>query len=324
MSVLPLFERDLSTLAIQEKFNREADLVLFPGDVNLFLPSIPNNSVDLIITSPPYNLGKDYENRTSLEHYLTGQEALISELYRVLKSSGSLCWQVGNFVDDGEIFPLDILYYPLFKRNGLRLRNRMIWHFRHGLHNSKRFSGRYETLMWFTKSDDYTFNLDPVRVPSKYPGKLHYKGPNKGKPSGNPAGKNPSDVWEVVAQDWETGLWDIPNVKANHPEKTIHPCQFPVELVERCVLALTNEGDWVFDPYMGVGSSLIAALHHGRRAMGAERETAYVDIVRERIQAYRDGTLKIRPLGKPVHEPSGREKVSQIPMEWQQESDDPT
>ncbi len=161
-----------------------------------------------------------------------------------------------------------------------------MWHFRHGLHTSKRFSGRYETILWFTKSDHYTFNLDPVRVPSKYPGKLHYKGPNKGKPSGNPKGKNPSDVWEVVCNDWENELWDIPNVKSNHPEKTIHPCQYPVELAERCVLALTNEGDWVFDPYAGVGSSLIASLKHGRRAMGSEKEPEYVKIMQERIQEY--------------------------------------
>jgi len=158
-----------------------------------------------------------------------------------------------------------------------------------------------------------------VRVPAKYPGKRHFKGPNRGKPSGNPLGKNPSDVWEVVAQDWEELLWDIPNVKSNHPEKTIHPCQFPIELVERCVLALTNEGDWVFDPYAGVGTSLIAALMHGRRAMGSEKEKQYVEIARERLSAYFNGTLRYRPIGKPVYQPTGREKVAQIPDEWKGE-----
>ena len=235
---------------------------------------------------------------------------------RILRSEGSLCWQVGNFVEDSEVFPLDMFYYDIFKNNGLKLRNRIIWHFGHGLHASKRFSGRYETILWFTKSDEYIFNLDSVRVPAKYPGKRHFKGPNRGKPSGNPLGKNPSDIWEFVARDWEKELWDIPNVKANHPEKTIHPCQFPIELVERCVLALTNEDDWVLDPYCGVGSALIAGLKHNRRVIGCDKESKYIKIAKERISDFFNGTLRIRPLGKPVYVGTGSEKVSQVPDEW--------
>ncbi|GAB4409312.1 MAG: site-specific DNA-methyltransferase [Anaerolineae bacterium] len=313
MKNLPLFG---SQLNIADHYDPQAELVLYQGDVRDFLAAIPDESVNLIVTSPPYNLGKEYEDRISIEKYLQDQAQVIAELCRVLREDGSICWQVGNFVDKGEVFPLDILYYPIFKKLGLVLRNRIIWHFGHGLHSSRRFSGRYETILWFTKSDKYVFNLDAVRVPAKYPGKRHYKGPNKGKPSGNPRGKNPSDVWEIMLQDWEECFWDIPNVKSNHPEKTIHPCQFPVELVERCVLALTNEGDWVFDPYAGVGSALIAAVKNGQRAMGSEKETQYVEIARERLISYYNGTLKLRPLGKPVYIPSGREKVSQIPDEW--------
>lgn len=307
-----------SVKPIETNFKPEASIILFDGDVNAFIPSIPDDSIALIITSPPYNLGKEYEDRASIEEYLQSQSRLIAQLYRVLREDGSLCWQVGNFVENGEVYPLDILYYPIFKALGMKLRNRIIWKFGHGLHASKRFSGRYETLLWFTKSDRYVFNLDAVRVPAKYPGKRHFKGPNKGKPSGNPLGKNPSDVWEIVVQDWEESVWDIPNVKANHPEKTIHPCQFPIELVERCVLALTNEDDWVFDPYMGVGSALIAAIMHNRRAMGCEKEAEYVAIARQRIQSYFNGTLRYRPLGKPVYQPTGKERVSQIPDEWKQ------
>jgi DNA modification methylase len=207
-------------------------------------------------------------------------------------------------------------YYPIFKSLGLQLRNRIIWHFGHGLHTSKRFSGRYETVLWFTKSDQYTFNLDPVRIPSKYPGKLAYKGAKKGQPSRNPKGKNPSDVWEILCGEWEQGFIEIPNVKSNHPEKTIHPCQFPVELVERFVLALTNAGDVVYDPYMGVGSTLVAALKHDRQAMGSEKEEAYIEIARARIDQFHQGMLKTRAIGTPIHEPSGREKVAQIPDAW--------
>lgn len=313
MRNLPLFG---SQVEIASHFDPTASLVLFQGDVNDLLATIPDETVRLIITSPPYNLGKEYEDRTSIESYLAVQADTIAQLYRVLRSDGSICWQVGNFVEKGEVFPLDILYYPIFKRLGLSLRNRIIWHFGHGLHTQKRFSGRYETILWFTKSDEYVFNLDEVRVPAKYPGKRHYRGPNRGKPSGNPLGKNPSDVWEILLEDWEECFWDIPNVKSNHPEKTIHPCQFPVELVERCVLALTHEGDWVLDPYAGVGSALIAAVKNDRRGVGSEKEAQYVEIARERLIAYYNGTLKLRPLGRPVHKPSGRERVSQIPDEW--------
>jgi DNA modification methylase len=311
---LPLFETSKTAGTAMNP-----DVALIQGDAHTLIAAQPDRSIDLIITSPPYNLGKDYEQRRSLDSYLEQQRAFIPHLIRILKSSGSLCWQVGNYVDDGEVFPLDIFYYPLFKAHGLQLRNRIVWHFEHGLHSTKRFSGRYETLLWFTKTDEYTFNLDPVRIPAKYPGKLHYKGPNKGKPSGNPHGKNPSDVWAILMDDWEAAFWDIPNVKSNHPEKTIHPCQFPVELVERCVLALTNKGDTVFDPYAGVGSSLIAARKHARRGIGYEQDANYVQLAHQRFAAYENGTLKTRPLGKPIHQPTGREKVAQRPITWDED-----
>ncbi len=222
--------------------------------------------------------------------------------------------QVGNFVKDGEVFPLDILYYNIFKKKGLKLRNRIIWHTSHGLHMAKRFSGRYETILWFTKGDEYKFNLDAVRIPSKYPGKRHFKGPNKGKPSGNPLGKNPSDIWEILVEDWSREIWQIPNIKASHPEKTVHPCQFPIELVERCVLALTDENDWVFDPYCGVGSSLVAGLKQGRRAIGCDKEARYIEIAQERIEAFYRGELAIRPMDRDLYTPVG--KVSRVPNEW--------
>ncbi|MCY4462779.1 MAG: site-specific DNA-methyltransferase [Albidovulum sp.] len=257
-----------------------------------FLQGFPDGHFKLVVTSPPYNLGKDYESRTPLDDYLAQQEAVISECVRTLNPQGSICWQVGNYVTDGEIIPLDTLTYPIFRNFGLKLRNRIIWHFGHGLHCKRRLSGRYETINWWTASDDYTWNLDSIRVPSKYPGKRHFKGPNAGKLSGNPKGKNPSDVWE------------FPNVKSNHPEKTKHPCQFPVELVERLVLSMTNEGDAVLDPYMGVGSSVIAALMHDRDAYGCDIVPEYVETAEQRVEALRKGELKTRPMGKPIYNPA--------------------
>lgn len=304
---------------IADTFDPNAEAVILEGDSAETLKTLPDACVKLIITSPPYNIGKAYEEATHLDTYLDNLTPVVDQLIRVLAEDGSLCWQVGNCVENSEIFPLDIFYYPFFKGRGLKLRNRMVWYFDHGLHASKRFSGRYEVLLWFTKSDEYTFNLDSVRVPSKYPGKTHYKpGENYGKPSGNPLGKNPSDIWKLIQQEWEQGLWCIPNVKANHPEKTIHPCQFPIELVERCVLALSNPGDWVLDPFSGVGSAILAALRRGRRGIGCEKENQYNAAARQRIADFYSGHLPYRPLGKPVYEPTGREKVSQVPKEWRE------
>jgi adenine-specific DNA-methyltransferase len=257
-----------------------------------FMRPIGDGSMRLIVTSPPYNIGKAYERRSPLDAYVKSQAQVISECVRLLADDGSLCWQVGNHVDDGEIFPLDMVLYPVFREHGLKLRNRIIWHFEHGLHCSKRFSGRYETILWFTKSNDYVFNLDPVRVPSKYPGKKYFKGPKVGQLSGNPLGKNPSDIWV------------IPNVKHNHVEKTNHPCQFPVELVERLVLSMTNPGDNVFDPYMGVGSSVIAAIKNDRQGFGCDIQQEYVDLAWERVHLQRAGMLETRPMHKPVYDPA--------------------
>jgi adenine-specific DNA-methyltransferase len=286
------------------------------GDAFENIKQLDDNSIQLLITSPPYNIGKVYEKRTDFAKYLQPFAQFAKDAFKKITPTGSICWQVGNFVHEGEVFPLDIYFYDIFKDAGFKLRNRIIWHFEHGLHASKRFSGRYETILWFTKSDTYTFNLDPVRVPSKYPGKLHYKGNKRGLPSGNPLGKNPSDYWAVVANDWEREIWEIPNVKSNHLEKTIHPCQFPIELVQRCVLALTNEKDTLLDPFMGVGSALLAALIHKRKAIGFETDNDYIATTKKRIADFKNGVLKVRPLGKPVYKPTGRESVSKIPAAW--------
>ncbi len=279
------------TLKKSDTFKKGADIIYFNGDVNRLLSDIPDEFVQLIVTSPPYNLGKEYENKLDLDVYLQQQEEIITECVRVLKPNGSICWQVGNYVDNGEIIPLDILLFPIFSKLNLQLRNRIVWHFGHGLHASNRFSGRYEVILWFTKTDNYVFNLDPVRVPQKYPKKKYYKGPKKGQLSGNPLGKNPSDIW------------NIPNVKSNHIEKTEHPCQFPVELIERLVLSLSNEGDWVFDPFMGVASTAIASLLHHRKVIGAEIVKDYVTIGWERIEKAEMGELRIRPMDRPVYNP---------------------
>ncbi len=282
----------LKKINIATDFDINEQAVLYHGSCIDLLKKIPDKSIQLIVTSPPYNIGKEYEKKTKLSNYIEQQAQVIKECERVLTESGSICWQVGNFVDNGSIVPLDTVLYPIFSKLKLVMRNRIIWHFEHGLHCSRRFSGRYETIVWFTReTKKYVFNLDPVRVPQKYPGKKYFKGPKAGQYSCNPLGKNPGD------------LWIVPNVKSNHVEKTEHPCQYPVELIERLVLSMTNEGDWVFDPFLGTGTSIIAAILHNRRGAGAETEKKYIKLANNRILKAIDGTLNTRPMNKPVYDP---------------------
>lgn len=300
-------------IAIGDSYEAENDATLYHGDCLALLRSLPTESTQLIVTSPPYNIGKKYEDRRgrqTLDDYLAGQKATIDACMRVLRPGGSICWQVGNHVDDGAIYPLDILLYPFFVAHpGVRMRNRIVWTFEHGLHCSNRFSGRHETIIWFTKGDEYTFHLDPVRVPQKYPGKKYYKGPKVGQYSANPLGKNPGDVWV------------IPNVKHNHPEKTGHPCQFPVELIERLVLSMTDPGDLVVDPYAGVASALVAAVRNGRRGAGADLMEEYIAIGRDRLERAAAGTLPVREIGTPVYEPPAGTSATKRP--WEAEMGDP-
>jgi len=295
-----------SRLTIARTYRPGNIATVYDGDCLEMLRSIPDDTIQLVVTSPPYNLGKEYERRLRLGDYFQQQEAVVTECVRVMRPDGHICWQVGNYVERGAIVPLDTILYPIFHDLGLKMRNRIIWYFQHGLHCKKRFSGRYETITWFTKSDDYFFDLDPVRVPQKYPGKRHFRGPNAGKFSCNPLGKNPGDIWE------------IPNVKSNHVEKTTHPCQFPVELIERLVLSMTRPGDSVLDPFLGVGTTIVAAVMHGRKGHGAEVVPQYVEIAKQRIRQAASGTLRTRPMHKPVFNPKDAgKKLTTSP--WREE-----
>jgi adenine-specific DNA-methyltransferase len=250
-------------------------------------------------------MGKSYENKTDAGQFLDDLKKILPEVIRVVRTGGSICWQVGYHVTDGVITPLDFLIYQLMSEYPkIQLRNRIVWTFGHGLHTADRFSGRHETVLWFTKGKRYRFNLDAVRVLQKYPGKRHYKGNKIGKLSGNPRGKNPSDVW------------DIPNVKANHVEKTVHPCQFPIALAQRMIAATTKKGDLVLDPFAGVGTTGAAAALLGRRFVGAELLRKYQRIAARRVTQALNEEIPFRPSGKPVYRPQQGTPLTIIPLNW--------
>lgn len=297
-------------MKIYKHFNNKSNITLFNGDCQKLLKEIPDETIDLIITSPPYCMKKAYEDpNADTETFKQLHTNLFDDIYRVLKPGGSVCWQIGYHVSSSSIIPLDYLVYDIFNEKSkdleypFILRNRIIWTFGHGLNSTQRFSGRHEMILWFTKGNEYNFDLDCVRVPQKYPGKRHYKGAHKGELSGNPYGKNPSDVW------------DIPNVKANHVEKTTHPCQFPVAIAQRLIRALVPKNGLVLDPFMGSGTSGVAAVFEGRRFIGAEIQKEYYDIATNRISGIETGTTKIRD-DIPVAEPNTNMAVAKLPEEF--------
>jgi adenine-specific DNA-methyltransferase len=263
----------MSSSAKQPQESKDLPLdEIYLGDCRQLLESLPDETVDLIVSSPPYNIGKEYESaRKALEVYLEEQTEVLRECARVLKSTGSIFWQVGAFSDKGVLIPLDIKFFPILESCGLLPRNRIVWARQHGLHAKRRFSCRHETILWFTKSDDYVFDLDAIRVPQKYQNKRYFRGERKGELSGNPEGKNPGDIWVFR------------NVKHNHEEQTIHPCQFPEDLVARIVLCTTHEGDTVLDPYMGAGTVAMVASEYNRHFIGAELDPKYHDVIIRRL-----------------------------------------
>lgn len=299
----PLVYRTASKAAV--KFEEKQPAVLFSGDCLKLLKALPDNSIDLVVTSPPYCMGKEYESSTSVDDFLEAHKILLPEIIRVTKRGGSICWQVGVHVANQTMLPLDFAVFALLHQHKtLNLRNRIIWTFDHGLHTQSRFSGRYETVLWYTKGRKYRFDLDAIRVPQKYPGKRHYKGPNKGSFSGNPLGKNPGDVWQ------------IPNVKGNHIEKADHPCQFPVALVQRFIKALCPKRGVVFDPFFGSGSAGVAAAIEGRRFIGAELNPTYISGARSRIDDALNGRAQYRPLERPIYAPSPDSAVAKAPSHF--------
>ena len=297
-------------MQIYNNYSESNKVTLHNGDCIELLRNLPDESVDLVVTSPPYCIGKAYEDpHDDIQTFRKLHTDIFQELYRVVKPGGSICWQVGYHISDKCVIPLDYIVYEIFTSlsesldHPLTLRNRIVWTFGHGLNSTTRFSGRHETILWFTKGAQTVFNLDAVRVPQKYPGKRSYRGPNKGELSGNPLGKNPSDIW------------DIPNVKAKHVEKTTHPCQFPVAIPQRLIRALTLPDALVLDPFMGSGTTGVAALIEGRRFAGAEIKKEYYEISIERLNDAAEGKAKVRE-DKPVSEPNPNAAVAKLPDEF--------
>ena len=294
-------------LAANELKKERDTSVVYSGDCLDLLAKMPDNSVSCTISSPPYCIGKEYEISRTFDDFFGEQSVVLPEVARVTKPGGSICWQIGYYVRKRQAVPLDFVVYSILAPlANMFLRNRIIWTYGHGIPEVNRFSGRHETVLWFTKGDKYDFDLDAVREPQKYPGKRKYKGPKRGEFSSNPKGKNPGDVWA------------IPNVKAMHVERAGHPCQFPVGLADRLVRALSPRGALVFDPYMGAGFTGVAAVLNGRRFLGSELNRRYVKIAVTRLAESHAGTVRYRPAEQPIYVPGPGLAVARRPAHFQE------
>jgi len=239
------------------------------GDCLERFAEIESGSVAHVLTSPPYNIGKPYEATLPLDSYLLWCRRWLAEISRVLTPTGAAWINLGfvEVADRGTAVPLAYLLWPLID---LYLVQEVVWRYENGVACKRRLSPRNEKLLWLVRDPaSCRFNLDDIRDPNvRYPqsrrhGRLRY----------NPLGKNPGDVWH------------IPKVVAGRssPERTGHPTQMPLALAERVVLACSTAGDLVLDPFAGSGTTLVAAIRHGRSAMGIERDAAYAAIAERRL-----------------------------------------
>ena len=288
---------------IERDYSSDSRFIVRHGDWRKLLDQVPSDSVDLTVTSPPYCIGKSYDKSNTLDSFREEHREIIPRIVNITKPGGSICWQVGYHVRNSTLTPLDFIVHEIFASiPNIFLRNRLIWSFNSGLHCSRRLSGRHEVVLWYSKGDQYHFDLDPIRMPQLYPGKRYHKGTKRGQLSGNPLGKNPGDVWA------------IPQVKAASVEKTQHPCQFPIGLVQGLIRALCPPDGRVLDPFLGSGTTGAAAAIEGRRFAGAELDRDFYRISVQRIQQAIDGKLRYRPYGKPLLTPIG--KVARRPPQF--------
>ena len=226
------------------------------GDCINELKSIRSNSVDLIIADPPYNVGKDYGNKSDkqdFDEYLEFSKKWLSECYRILKKEGTIYVFIGFRY-------ISYLYQIMEKDLGMNFINWISWHYTQGIGKTKGFSPRHDDILMFSKSANYKFNLDDIRVPQKFYRKVN-----------NMRGANPGDVWAVS------------HIHFCQKGRQPHPTQKPEAIIERMVLASSDERDLVVDPFCGSGTTLRVCQQLNRKAIGIELNEDYVIQTKERL-----------------------------------------
>lgn len=247
------------------------NFLLFNADMLSSLENIKAKLIDLTVTSPPYNIGKEYEKVRPINEYVAWSKKWIGQVYKVTKKNGAFVLNLGyiSIERKGHAVPLP---YLLWNKTKFYLNQEIVWNYGAGVAASKYLSPRNEKLLWYVKDmNNYTFNLDEIRDPDiKYPNQK-----KNGKIRVNSIGKNPSDVWMVAKV---TSGKDRAS-----SERTPHPAQFPVDLIERAIKGFSNPGDIIMDPFMGSGTVAEVALANRRKVIGFEVNSNYCELIRERV-----------------------------------------
>ncbi|MCF5913867.1 MULTISPECIES: DNA-methyltransferase [Aeromonas] len=268
------FENVVETLG--QPFYRDERTALYHGDCVEIMSQLPRNSVDLTITSPPYNIGKAYEEILDVHKYIEWCVSWLKKIHDVTAHNGALALNVGylEVPKKGHAVPIP---YLLWDKTPFYLHQEIVWNYGAGVASRKRLSPRNEKVLWFLKdSDNYTFNLDPIRDPDvKYPNQK-----KNGKLKCNPLGKNPSDVWQIAKV--------TSGKNRSSQERAPHPAQFPLELINRLMKGFSNEEDIVLDPFLGSGTTAESSIINGRYVIGIEINKEYLLYAKNRLQRRKD------------------------------------
>lgn len=245
---------------------------IYNADCMDLMGYIPDNSIDLFFTSPPYNIGKEYEKVMPVDEYLEWSEHWIGEIYRCTKNDGAFIYNVGYFSIPNRARAVPISYL-MWNRTPFYLNQEIVWNYGAGVATKHYLSPRNEKLLWFVKNKDcYCFNLDDIRDPNV----LYPNQKKKGRLRCNTLGKNPSDVWQIAKVTSGAGR--------SSKERTKHPAQFPLDLCDRVIKGFSNEGEIIIDPFMGSASAIESCLRNNRYSIGIEINCDYCHLAYERIQ----------------------------------------
>lgn len=242
------------------------------GDCRELMKELEENSISMIVTSPPYNLKKNYGAYEDNVHITEWKELInqvFKEAHRVLKPNGSFFLNVSPIPDDKtkEIIPLDSIAWEIAKKNGFYLRNKIVWHFNNMQNCVNRLSGRWEAILWFVKDiNNYTFNLKDIKIPCITQNDKRFRAED---------GRNPTDVWYFDR---------VNNMTKKKLGLMNHPCIYPLEMIERIIKMSTNKGDIVLDPFVGSGTTLVAAKKLERNSIGFDINRDFGKLITKRLE----------------------------------------
>ncbi len=259
------------------------------GDSLELLKQLPDNSVDLVITSPPYADLKVYIDNPGIlaDDYVNWFIPYCKEIERVIKPTGSFILNINDKVENGFRHPYVFdLISKLHKETGLKMFERLFWNKMKGLPNRSRFGDRVEYLFWFAKEKGFKFNIDDMRTEYSEKSIKRMTKPLKKRFARTEGDDN------IEYKNWAPnpkGALPTTLVNISSESKRIadsHVAVFPVSLVEYFIKGSTEKGDLILDPFMGTGTTAVASKKLGRNWMGFELEQDYIEIANKRIGEY--------------------------------------